>query len=63
MTPAAQEAHARESIRMVLDRGWTENQIREYAAQALISQGLDYQEARRVAWRVWDAHFRTWGPV
>ena len=63
MTPDAQAKHARESLRMVIDRpGWTEADMREYAAEALSGQGVPIAEARVVVAKVWDERFKIWGP-
>ena len=61
MTPADQETHALESLRMVIARpGWTEADMREYAAECLRGQGVPIAEARGVVQRVWDERFRNW---
>ena len=62
MTPDAQARHARESLRLVIDRpGWTEADMREYAAECLRGQGVPIAEARSVVAKVWDERFRVWG--
>ena len=63
MTPADQETHALESLRLALGRGWDEADAKSFAVEALVTVGVNHQDARRVAWRVWDAHFRIWGAV
>ena len=64
MTPDAQARHARESLRLVIDRpGWTETDMREYAAACLSGQGVPIAEARSVVAKVWDERFRIWGAV
>ena len=64
MTPDDQETHALESLRMVIDRpGWTEADMREYAAQCLCGEGVPISEARGVVAKVWDDRFKIWGPI
>ena len=63
MTPADQESHARESLRMSLSHGWDDAQCKEYAAQCLCGKGMPMADARNVVQRVWDEHFRVWGAV
>ena len=63
VTPAAQAKHARESLRLVLGRGWSEADAKRYAAEALRSHGVPIADARAVVQRVWDEHFRVWGAV
>ena len=64
MTPADQETHALESLRMVIGRpGWTEADMREYAAECLRGEGVPIAEARSVVAKVWDERFKIWGAV
>ena len=64
MTPAKMQAHARESLILVCDReGWTDAEKWVYAAECLIRQGVERQEALNVARDVWREHFRVWGPI
>ena len=64
MTTEQMQAHARETLLLVCDRkGWTDTDKWTYAAECLIGQGVDRQEAAKVARDVWREHFETWGPV
>ena len=64
MTPADQETHALESLRMVIGRsGWTEADMREYAAECLRGEGVPIAEARSVVAKVWRDRFEIWGAV
>ena len=64
MTPAQMQAHALDNLRMVIDRpGWTEADMREYAAQCLCGEGVPISEARGVVAKVWDERFLIWGPI
>ena len=64
MTPDAQARHARESLRLVIYRpGWTEADMREYAAECLHGQGVPIAEARSVVAKVWRDRFEIWGAV
>ena len=61
MTPAEMQAHARETLLMVCDReGWTDMDKRTYAAECLVTAGIERQEAYRVARDVWRERFETW---
>ena len=61
MTPAKMTAHARETLLLVCDReGWTDADKWVYAAECLVTAGVERQEAYRVAQEVWNKHFRTW---
>ena len=64
MNPDAQARHARESLRLVIDRkDWTEAQMRECAAECLRGQGVPIAEARSVVAKVWRDRFEIWGAV
>ena len=61
MTPAQMTAHARESLLLVCDRkGWADTDKWTYAAERLVTAGVDRQEAAKVARDVWREHFQTW---
>ena len=61
MTPAKMTAYARESLLLVCDReGWTDAEKWVYAAECLMGQGVDRQEAMKVARAVWRERFKTW---
>ena len=61
MTPAQMTAHARESLRLVCDRkGWADTDKWTYAAECLVTAGVDRQEAHKVARDVWRERFETW---
>ena len=64
MNPEKMTAHARESLRMAIGHGWTESSTAcDYAVECLVGQKVDRQEAQRIVARVWDDHFKVWGPV
>ena len=64
MTPAQMQAHARNTLILVCDReGWTDADKWVYAAECLVTAGVDRQEAHRVAREVWRERFETWEAV
>ena len=60
MTPAKMTAHVRESLLLVCEKDWPDAEKCAYAAECLVTVGVERQEAYRAAQEVWNKHFRTW---